>query len=847
MPLADPPQGRAPWPAIGGWHLREIPSGAWLSARSGDVPGPVLALASEPQRITVVVDAADPGADTDQALSQMFAWLSSAGLTSIRLVMPAGAARYGPAASRAYGFDIVAAEGPVLVSPHGFALTRVDDADRPAAPRQWRQFRPAGDVVPAGMLSPSPRWEQELAAGFPDRVTGPVAVHRVQAGLALLAPGASAARLAAAHAVWPDPLRMTVVADGTGQQEGLALDAVMALLEQLPEAVTRSVRLWWPRAGADPRSPALHGMASRCAGEVIAPAADVSIAEGCCGLCHGPLGAAPWVRFTGDPPGQPMGPLYPVPAWDRALAAADLTRLAAGVIAERVPAGLCVYRASGTGPGRSGQGLAATARRILPDPVRVSVIADGTATSAEDRRALETVLGRLLPEAMLSLRIVLSDAAEGGEDSYAQYLADSLGGPVIAPTGMWTATPDGRLRAMGMDPAGGADTWREFLPRQLGGGYHGYQSAQRADDALGAVTAQLPAAPPPTTQSAAPPSTQSAAPPSTRRAAPPPSTTQPTDVDPPYRTPDPSGTAWPAARASPPGPAGGPAAAPMAFRGRMIPPTSDGRSTAEQRQLYRESSPQFHTHAVGVRRVLSQRPGLRAAAGDNAEALTVDFAALLDLLAGHPSAPSSPQLSDAAQQARLACANSGLRRLPSVRGPVFSPARLPVADVAVYVTGAILMEPSLVSATSSPSVTFGSDGEYVIWSETGKRIAALAASAPPDEVMFTAGTTFRILRVDAAPAAPRVFLRELAGAPRLANGAGPLSPPAKANPADALDRKVLDQLVTAAHVRDGAAGGQRAAAEWSRPAVPIGLDNSGVPFHPDGSFPSPPSDQRGSH
>jgi hypothetical protein len=285
----------------------------------------------------------------------------------------------------------------------------------------------------------------------------------------------------------------------------------------------------------------------------------------------------------------------------------------------------------------------------------------------------------------------------------------------------------------------------------------------------------------------------------------------------------------------------------MEFLGRMIPQTSDGRSTAEQRQLYRESSPQFHAHAVGVRRVLSQRPGLRAGAGDNGEALAVDFAALLDLLTDHPAEPSSPQLSDAAQQARLACANSGLRRLPSVRGPVFSPAQLPAGGVAVYVTGAILVEPSLVSATSSPSVTFGSDGEYVIWSETGKRIAALAVQAPPHEVMFTAGTTFRILRVDAAPTAPRVFLRELAGALRPANGAGPQSPPPAASTPDALDRKVLDKLVTAAYARDGTADGQRATAEWPRPALPIGLDNSGAPFSPDGSSPRPRPGQRGSH
>jgi hypothetical protein len=113
--------------------------------------------------------------------------------------------------------------------------------------------------------------------------------------------------------------------------------------------------------------------------------------------------------------------------------------------------------------------------------------------------------------------------------------------------------------------------------------------------------------------------------------------------------------------------------------------------------------------------------------------------------------------------------------------------------------------------------------------------------------MFTAGTTFRILRVDAAPAAPRVFLRELAGAPRPATGAGPQSPPPAAGPPDALDRKVLDQLVTAAHARDSAAGGPQAAAEWHRPALPIGLGSSGAPFRPDDSFPIPAPGQRGSH
>jgi hypothetical protein len=451
-------------PAISGWQLQEIPSGVWLSRGSAPVPARVLALPPEPQRCTVAVGAPGPGADMDQALSRLLGWLGVAGLASVRLLLSGGAARYGRAAARAYGLNIVAVEGQVLITPHGYVLARPADADHPVAPPQWRRFLPSGDVRPAGVLSPSPAWEGELAAGYPGRVTGAVAVHRVQAGLALIPPGADPARIAAAQAVWPDPARITVVAEGTGREEDLLLDAVTDLLAQLPDGVTRSVRLWWPRAGSDPHSPALHGMASRCAGEVIAPAADVSIADGCCGICHGPLGAAPWVRFTGTPPGQAMGPLYPTPGWELALSEVDLTGLPADLVAERIPAGLCVYRAGQGRPGQSAPGLAATARRVLPDPVRATVIADGTAGNEESRQAVEAVLGRLAPGARQSLRVVLSGAAGGGPDCYAQHLADALRGEMIAPTGGWTATPDGRLRAIRAESAAQPDGWRTFLP-----------------------------------------------------------------------------------------------------------------------------------------------------------------------------------------------------------------------------------------------------------------------------------------------------------------------------------------------------------------------------------------------
>jgi hypothetical protein len=362
----------------------------------------------------------------------------------------------------------VAVEGPVLITPHGYALARPADADRTAAPPQWRQFLPSGDIRPAGVLSPSPAWESELVAGYPDEVTGAVAVHRVQAGLALVPPGSGPDRITAAQAVWPDPARLTVVAEGTDREEDTLLDAVTSLLGQLPASLARSVRLWFPRAGSDPHSPALHGLARRCEGEVIAPAADVSLAGACCGICHGPLGAAPWVRFTGTPPGQAMGPLYPTPGWERALGEVELTGLSAELVAERIPAGLCVYRPGEGHRGPSAPGLAATARQILPDPVRATVIADGAAGSEETRQAVAAVLARLTPGARQSLRVVLSGAASGGPGSYAQHLADALGGEIIAPTGGWTATPDGRLRAIRAESGAQPDGWRTFLPGEAG-------------------------------------------------------------------------------------------------------------------------------------------------------------------------------------------------------------------------------------------------------------------------------------------------------------------------------------------------------------------------------------------
>ncbi len=123
---------------------------------------------------------------------------------------------------------------------------------------------------------------------------------------------------------------------------------------------------------------------------------------------------------------------------------------------------------------------------------------------------------------------------------------------------------------------------------------------------------------------------------------------------------------------------------------RIVPRTPDPHSSPEDRRLYRESSPQFHAHAVAVRRILSQRPGLRAATSETDEAIVIDFAALLDLLADDQPRQGEPGLPEAAQEARLTCAVSGARRLPSFRGAVFCPANLPGAGAESYVTSGIV-------------------------------------------------------------------------------------------------------------------------------------------------------------
>jgi hypothetical protein len=231
---------------------------------------------------------------------------------------------------------------------------------------------------------------------------------------------------------------------------------------------------------------------------------------------------------------------------------------------------------------------------------------------------------------------------------------------------------------------------------------------------------------------------------------------------------------------------------------------------------YRESAALYQAHAVSVRRMLTQRPGLRAAAaGDSHEAVMTDFAAVLDFLGDDPRATTAALRTQAGHDPRIACVLSGLRRLPSFTGPVYSSASLPSGNAGAYVTGAILIEPSFVRATSSGRVALDGDAQYVIWSQTGKRVAALATGAGRDEIIFAAGSEYKVLQVVATSRSGQatVFLRECQ----------------RQRADDDMDAIVLERLTAAAALRDEAAA-EPGGAQSGNAGPPIGLDSAGVPF-----------------
>ena len=105
------------------------------------------------------------------------------------------------------------------------------------------------------------------------------------------------------------------------------------------------------------------------------------------------------------------------------------------------------------------------------------------------------------------------------------------------------------------------------------------------------------------------------------------------------------------------------------------------------------------------------------------------------------------------------CVASGLRQLPSYRGPVIARAEM-ISEVADwYRSHQTVVDPGFWSATASVAALAQGGPGYLVWSLTGRRTDAVDRYAP-QRVLFLPGTRFKVLEVRGSRQ-PLVVLREM--------------------------------------------------------------------------------------
>jgi hypothetical protein len=189
-----------------------------------------------------------------------------------------------------------------------------------------------------------------------------------------------------------------------------------------------------------------------------------------------------------------------------------------------------------------------------------------------------------------------------------------------------------------------------------------------------------------------------------------------------------------------------------------------GWGAEDRARLRRALTDRYDAYARVVTRTLAEEPGLRAA-GHSAD-LVGDLVALCAYVAepavvNHALRGSAERPADAA--ALLARgATSGLRRLPTVIGPVYATSS---ATVGVgYRAGDELVEPAFVDVRLCGGVGPDVAVEYVIWSVSARRIDPFAPRRGP-AATFPPGSRFAVLAVDEpdGDGPLRVLLRDRTG------------------------------------------------------------------------------------
>ncbi|RIV36049.1 hypothetical protein [Micromonospora radicis] len=189
----------------------------------------------------------------------------------------------------------------------------------------------------------------------------------------------------------------------------------------------------------------------------------------------------------------------------------------------------------------------------------------------------------------------------------------------------------------------------------------------------------------------------------------------------------------------------------------------------DRARLRRVLTERYDAYARVVIRTLAEEPGLRAAGGAH---LVGDLVALCAYGAERDAVNQVLRGADGGSELHRLIARgavSGLRRLPTVIGPVYATSS--ARSAAGYRAGDELVEPAFVDVGFNCGVGPAVEVEYVIWSVSARRVDQFTAAVRP-AATFPPGSRFAVLAVDepADDRPLRVLLRDRTGERRSGGG-----------------------------------------------------------------------------
>lgn len=104
--------------------------------------------------------------------------------------------------------------------------------------------------------------------------------------------------------------------------------------------------------------------------------------------------------------------------------------------------------------------------------------------------------------------------------------------------------------------------------------------------------------------------------------------------------------------------------------------------------------------------------------------------------------------------------SAGLAKLPIHTGYVHRVTDLPYDIIGELMPGAIFTDMAFMSASAKKS-PFTGTVEFVIYSRSGRRIEGYSNYPNETEVLFPAGTDFRVIKVEEGDESLRIWMKEI--------------------------------------------------------------------------------------